>query len=325
MPGNSAVIGFDLGGTKLSGAVFDREGKSLYKVTDKLDKREGDEVAQLIRDQAGRLLKAAASKEMESVAIGMSVPGIVYPDTGNVWLPNIPGWDNYPLHNTLQSVLPGQEINVALNDDRACSVLGEVWLGKAKRCRDVIFLAVGTGIGAGILANGQVLSGNNGAAGAIGWLAVDRPYQLRYKGVGCFEYHASGDGMAKVARELLNYVQDSKLSKITKGSVTAQDVFEAASAGDELASMVLFNAIECWGIASANLVSLFNPEKIIFGGGVFGPALAYLDRIREEAMKWAQPVSIQSVAFEGTALGQDAAMLGAAFLAWRTVESRHTI
>ena len=106
----------------------------------------------------------------------------------------------------------------------------------------------------------------------------------------------------------------SVLNKISPEQLLAKDVFDAYDNGDELAKKIIDNAIECWGIAVANLVSLFNPEKIIFGGGVFGPALKFLDEIYIEAKKWAQPISIQQVKLEGSALGNDAGLYGAARL-----------
>ena len=98
-------------------------------------------------------------------------------------------------------------------------------------------------------------------------------------------------------------------------SITAKDVFDAYNKNDELAVTVIHNAIEYWGMATANLVSLFNPEKIIFGGGVFGPALQFLDAIYDEARKWAQPISIGQVQLLGSALGSEAGLYGAGYLA----------
>ena len=93
------------------------------------------------------------------------------------------------------------------------------------------------------------------------------------------------------------------------------DIFAAHAEGDPVAVKTIDNAIELWGMAAANLVSLFNPEKIIFGGGVFGPALKFLDQVYDEATKWAQPISIQQVKLEGAALGNEAGLYGAALLA----------
>src|SRR5690606_32241239 len=103
-----------------------------------------------------------------------------YRDSGKVWVPNIPGWTEYPLYQELSEIINDASMHIHIDNDRACSLLGELWMGKAKECKDAIFLAVGTGIGAGILVNGQILNGASGAAGAIGWMALNRPFMPEY-------------------------------------------------------------------------------------------------------------------------------------------------
>ena len=160
-----------------------------------------------------------------------------------------------------------------------------------------------------------MIEGADGVAGAIGWLALARPYRREYDACGCFESHASGEGIAKVAAAAVARHKSYSGPLRTKDDVTARNVFTAYDAGDVVAEEVLGEAIEFWGMASANLVSLFNPEKLIFGGGVFGPATQFLDAIAAEARKWAQPVSIRRVEFAASQLGPDAALYGAGRLA----------
>ena len=311
------VIAIDLGGTKLAAAVFTDQGDIVFKTNTSLEKRQGGEVGELVTQHAKDLLNKAAEINLTISSIGVSVPGIAYAKTGNVWAPNIPGWDHYPLLAELQSAIKNKEMRVRIDSDRACYILGEVWKGNARGCRDAIFLAVGTGIGAGILVNQEVLRGAHDIGGAIGWMGLDRPYQEKYNNCGCFEYHASGKGLARVAKELLDsgIYNQSKLSAISHSSLSAKDVFAAYETGDDLSKKIIGNAIECWGMAVANLVSLFNPEKIIFGGGVFGPAIQFLDAISAEARKWAQPISMKQVVLTGSALGNDAGLYGAGYLA----------
>jgi glucokinase len=309
-------IGVDLGGTKISSAIFDHEGAVLSKNMVYLANRGGEEVGGLIKDQVIRLMNFARENHLQVSGIGISVPGISYPETGRVWAPNIAGWDDYPLYDDVITVVKDQKINITIDSDRACSILGEVWKGKARGCKNVISLLVGTGIGAGIMVDGEIVRGHDGAAGAIGWLALDRPFRQEYTSCGCFEYWASGNGIATVARESMK--KDNNYNGILKSKspdeITSHDVFTALGNGDAIARKVLDEAIEFWGMTVANLVSLFNPEKIIFSGGVFGPALSFLDDIYKEALKWAQPVSIKQVTLEGSALGSEAILYGAAFL-----------
>jgi glucokinase len=303
------VIALDLGGTKLAGAIFSNEGDLLHKAITNLDKRKGAEVGTLILDMISTLRVIANDRKIPISSIGMCVPGIAYRN-GNVWAPNIEGWENYPLRKELESSL---KTSVHIDSDRSCYILGESWKGNAQGCKHAIFLSVGTGIGAGILINNEILRGAHDIAGAIGWMALNKPFDGKYVQCGCFEYNASGEGIGKVADDILS--AGNKNSILSPGTVTAQKVMEAFDQDDAIAKEVIASSIEYWGMAVANLVSLFNPEKIIFGGGVFGPALRFLNEIHIEAKKWAQPISIQQVQLVGSALGNEAGLYGAGKLA----------
>ena len=311
------VIAFDLGGTKLAAALFSDDGEIIHSQTTALEKRKGSEVGKLILQQVNSILAKANDENITVQALGICVPGIAYAKNGKVWAPNIPGWDNYPLMEELQNGIPDKNVSITIDSDRSCYILGEVWKGNAKGCNDAIFISVGTGIGAGILINGEVLRGSGDIAGAIGWLGLSKPFEDKFISCGCFEYNASGEGIAKVANELGedNVYTQSILLMTDTDTLTAHSVFDAYDKGDRLAVAVIQNAIEHWGMAVANLVSIFNPEKIIFGGGVFGPALRFLNDIYTEARKWAQPISIQQVKIEGSALGTNAGLYGAGYLA----------
>jgi glucokinase len=132
---------------------------------------------------------------------------------------------------------------------------------------------------------------------------------------GCFEDQASGPGLVRVARDFMaqNAGYDGVL--LRADDMTAADIFAAHHQGDAIAIKVIDNAIQLWGMAAANLVSLLNPQMIVFGGGIFGPAAQFLDRIRAEARRWAQPIAIEQVEFVASSLGSDAGLYGAARLA----------
>jgi len=316
-----SLLAFDLGGTKLAMAVFNEDGEILFHKIVALQKRTGSEVAELITHSFRLISIGARLAGNEIQSVGICVPGIYRSKTGTVWAPNIPGWEDYPLLAEIKKV--SGKIPVTIDNDRACYILGEVWKGNATKCNDAIFLAVGTGIGAGILINGKVLRGSNDIAGAIGWLALRPPFKEQYMQCGCFEHYTSGEGIAKQAQQFLkekkNY--NGQLRNKSLKEVTCHDVFRAYENNDEIAIKVISNCIQYWGMAAANLVSLFNPEKILFGGGVFGPAIPLIPKIKEEATKWAQPISIQQVCFEPAGLGTDAGVMGAGFLALKNLHS----
>ncbi len=311
-----AVIALDLGGTKLAAALISNDGDILFTETRLLEKRTGHEVGELVVQQANQLLKKAADNNWLVSSLGICVPGISYSKTKKVWAPNIPGWANYPLQDVLQNGVEEKNLNIKIDSDRTCCILGEVWKGRARGCSDAIFLSVGTGIGAGILINNSVLHGANDIAGAVGWMALEKVFDPKFISCGCFEYGASGEGLVRVAKQWMKSgFEKSILAKKNADALTAAAIFDAYELQDELAVKVINNAIGYWGMAVANLVSIFNPEKIIFGGGVFGPGLQLLDAIYEEAKKWAQPISILEVALEGSALGNQAGLYGAGYLA----------
>ncbi len=310
------VIAIDLGGTKVASAVVSEAGDIVARGYALLGDRGGADVARLVLDQVRSLLDDQSAGGARPDAVGVTVPGIYRADRGTVWAPNIPGWADYPLLDELRNAL-GPNIRVTVDSDRAAYILGETWRGAAAGVRDAIFLAVGTGIGAGILVDGRVLRGHADIAGAIGWLALDRPFLSRYVRCGCFEYHASGPGLTNVARDLLAATPEyhGDLRRGPANELTTSRVFDAFDLGDPIAVRVLDDAIQFWGMAVANLVSLFNPETIVFGGGVFGPAVRLLDRIRVEAERWAQPISMRQVRLVASTLAGDAGLYGAARLA----------
>jgi glucokinase len=306
-----AFIGIDLGGTKLAAAAFTASGEVLDRESTPLANRQGTAVGALILERIEQLAEAHALE-----GAGVCVPGLYRTNRGTVWAPNIPGWDDYPLRDELRSALGGRT-SFTIDSDRAAYILGETWRGAAAGARDAIFLAVGTGIGAGILADGRVLRGHGDVAGAIGWLALDRPYAARYVSHGCFEDQASGPGLVRVTRDLMERAPsyDGVLSRLAPDALDAGAVFAAYAQGDPIATQVIDNAIELWGMAAANLISLFNPQILVFGGGVFGPATRLLDRIHTEARRWAQPIAIEQVRFVASTLGGDAGLFGAGRLA----------
>jgi len=310
-----ALLGVDLGGTKLALAVFSNEGKMISRKVSPLGSRYGKEAGKLIADYVGEMISEGESTGNRISSVGISVPGISHISTGTVWAPNIRGWEDYPLLTEIENVCGS--IPVTIDSDRACYILGESWQGNARGCRDAIFLSVGTGIGAGVMINGEILRGSRDIAGCIGWMALQKPFNEKYAACGCFEYYASGEGIARLTKTLLAEKSEysGELRSKDSDKLTASDVFSAYDRGDTIAEGVIVASIEFWGMAIANLVSLFNPEKIIMGGGVFGPAVKLIPAIRAEAARWAQPVGMQNVTIDVSGLAGDAGVYGAGFLA----------
>jgi glucokinase len=278
------VLAVDLGGTKTATALIDDNAR----------------LSELRRDTAARELRSCveqiAARAQGVEAVGVIVPGIYDTRTGMAWCPNLWGGAEVPLRDSLAAAL---DAPVVIDNDRAGYVLGEQWLGAARGLRDVVFVAIGTGIGVGLMVDGRVVSGAHGIAGAAGWWALNPQWQDVYASTGCWESEASGPAVARLA-----------------GMANAETVLAAARRGDASPRSIVASAARYTGMAVANLISLMNPEMVVLGGGfMHGAADLMLDRIREEAARWAQPVAMTRTRIELTALGDSAGLLGAARLA----------
>jgi len=317
-------IGVDVGGTKISSALFTADGAMLSKGKVAID-RSGPEgpVAQIA---AAIAELTAVAEELEPAssghtvaAAGIVVPGVVFHESGEVWAPNIPGWDHFPLAARLQE---RTRLPLVLDSDRAAYVLGEQWCGVAKGYRDVVFVAFGTGIGAGILADGRLVRGGGDIAGAVGWFAIDPRFRPEYGERGCFECEASGTAVGRLAERALEQGRPSAISAIAAasgGEITAETVFRAAAGGDALAEEILDHVAESMAMGLANIVSILNPEIVVLGGGLFQTDLRLLEPVRARVARWAQPLAASAVRIEPSGLGEDAGLYGAAKLAWDSV------
>lgn len=296
------AVGVDVGGTKIAAAVVDSEGTILRKIKQPTDRQDRDRSLAQVARAAQEVVASAGLAWDRIAAVGVDVPGIYYPQTGKVWAPNLPGWDHIPLRECLEAHLPRP---VVVDSDRSAYVLGEQWLGAARGFTDVVFVAVGTGIGAGILTGGRLCQGAEGIAGAVGWFALNPEKKGIYKQVGCWEGEAAGPAVARLA-----------------GTATAEEAIERAHRNDEAALTAVADAAKYLGMGIANLVSVLNPQIVVLGGGLMQAGDLFLEPIRREVREWAQPLAAASVRIELTQLGEDAGLLGAARLALEANRAR---
>lgn len=312
--------GVDVGGTKISSALFDAEGRLTNRSKAPLDSRGPEEAARQVAGVIRELDASARQAGGTLDAVGICVPGIVYQRTGLVWAPNIPGWDHFPLREKIR-----QDIGLPLiiDSDRTAYVLGEQWCGAAQGLTDVVFMAVGTGIGAGIISGGRVVRGSEDIAGAVGWFGLNPSFKKEYADMGCFEAEASGSSVGRKARHLLKDGAPSVLIALAGGQVekvTAETVVAAARQGDPLALNLLEETASFLAMGVANIVSLLNPEMIVLGGGLFQAGDILLEPVKREFLRWAQPLAARSVRLELSRLGEDAGLYGAGRLVWESLK-----
>jgi glucokinase len=311
--------GIDVGGTKISAALFTVQGWMSGRKRVAIDRGSPEKPVRQVVAIIRALENQARRKGGWLRAIGICIPGVVFARSGRVWAPNIPGWDHFPLRDRL-----AEKTNtpLLLDSDRSAYVLGEQWRGAARGKKDVVFLAVGTGIGAGILSGGRLVRGSRDIAGAVGWFALDPRFRKEYAIMGSFEAEASGGSLGRKAREFLRAGEISLLSDMVKGKidrVTAETVVAAARLGDPLARHILTTAVAYLGMGIASIVSILNPEMVVLGGGLFQAGDLLLRPVRKEFKRWAQPLAAKKVRIVLSSLGEDTGLYGAAKLAWESM------
>jgi glucokinase len=309
------AMGIDLGGTKVSVAVVDSTG-TVRSRAKRPSRPDGIALApEALVAFAGEVVRAAAVGWQDLQAVGVVVPGIYDPATGLAWAPNLWGPQEVPLRAQLEARLP---VPLRIDSDRSGSVLGEQWLGAAQGCPDVVFVAVGTGIGVGILSHGRLIRGHGGVAGAAGWFAIDPQWRALYGEVGCWEAEAAGPALARRAAALLAEGRPSALPAPAAGSpnaLSAEVVADAARAGDPVAVAAVDATVQALAMGVANLISVLNPQVVVLGGGLMQARDLFLEPIRRAVPRWAQPLAARQCRIEPTRLGEDAGLLGAARLA----------
>jgi glucokinase len=311
------ALAVDLGGTKCSAAVIDRKGRILSRRTALVNVDSPSapisQIVGLARDLAG-----GKNPKHAYIAAGIAVPGLVR-SNGTVWAPNLPGWQKMPLASRLRRLLG---IPVLVESDRNAAVLGECWRGAARDKSDVIVLMIGTGIGAGILSGGRIIRGAHDLSGCVGWLTVTRANVPFASERGELESLAAGPAIARIAQQRVQHGETSCLAELSLSKITAHDVAAAARRGDHLCLDIFTQAGRFLGYAVANLVSLFDPEIIVLGGGMAAIADLYLSSLQSTMLERAQPLAVKKVKITVSKLGETVNLLGCARLAWDRADIR---
>ena len=314
--GKKYNIGVDIGGTNVKIALVDEKGVIAYSNSVPTRAEMGYEytiknIINTIKDS----LKESNNDISNIGGIGFGLPGQIDSVNGIVrLLPNIPGWVEVPLAKIVKDEF---NVPVKLDNDVRVATLGELNFGAGKGCQNLVCLTVGTGVGSGIVLNGQLVRGASMTAGEIGHVVVERNNGeiCGCGATGCLEAYASGPSVVKMAKDYIAGGKSTKFKEIAAGNeITPFMVYEAAKQGDAVAKRIFTIVGEYLGVALVSVVNLLNPEKIIVGGGVGQADDLILDPIREAIKKRCIPTSAAAVEIVPAQLGESAGVVGASIL-----------
>jgi glucokinase len=312
------VLVVDLGGTKIITAIISPLGEIIAR---QYQPTLADEGLQLVIERLlsgiDHLLRQSNLSLSQLSAISIAAAGIIDLKNGIITeSPNLPGWHNIPLRNIIEEKY---KVTTFLINDADAAALGEHRFGAGRGLNNLILLTLGTGIGGGIIINGKLYLGSSGSAAEIGHMTVEvNGERCRCGNIGCLETLASGTAMAKEAISRIRQGSKSSLSEMVGGKledITAEKVYLAAKGRDSLALEVIARAAYYLGIASVNLVNIFNPEMIIMGGSVAEMGDLLLEPVRQMVKERAFPLLSQAVRIVPAQLGNDAGIFGAAIFA----------
>jgi glucokinase len=314
---SGALIGVDIGGTKVAAGVVDRTGKIVARSRGRMAARGNAEGGlRAVTETLDALLRD--KKARGGAAIGISVPGWVDSAQGTlISAANIPCWKEYPL---AREVAKHCGLRTRVGNDANVAALAEAAWGAGAGHQNVFYVTIGTGIGTGIVQGGRIYEGRTGCAGEGGHTTIDFHGPVCACGKrGCIEAYASGTAIGKNARERLiaGQASSSKMLALADGkieAVTAEIVGKAASQGDKLANEVLKETAERLGIWLGNVIELLEPDVIVLGGGAGHLMMSRAGQIRESLETWSVNPHASEIPIVGAKYGPESAVAGAAAL-----------
>ncbi len=318
----SLVAGIDLGGTKILAAIVDARGRILGESKRRTRAEAGPDAVIARMADCVRQAAADAGVDWKRIrALGVGCPGPLDPRRGVIlFAPNL-GWRDVPLQRILEKAL---DVPVRIDNDVNVGTLAEARLGAVKGKSNVVGIFVGTGIGGGIVLNGNLYRGFNQNAGEIGHMIIRKGGARCSCGArGCLEAYAGRNAILARIRKAVKAGRETVLTEISGEDlrkVRSRELRDAARAGDAVVLKALNRAARYLGVAVANLANLLSPEAFVLGGGVIeAVGDVMMPRIREAAGKNALPGALDDVVVTVSELGDSAGVLGAAILARETL------
>lgn len=303
------IIGIDLGGTKIATALSDLEGRVLSKTTvpTRAEEGEANVLARLISTIDEVFGEARISPD-EVLSIGVGSPGIINPDEGKILkAANLPFVD----YDLVKPIVEAFNIPTFLENDANAAALGEFIFGSGRGRKNFIYITVSTGVGGAAIINGKLYRGNTANAFEVGHMILDPKSSIRCNcGLyGDVESLCSGTAIAKRAVEAIELGKETTLKAV--GNISTKDVHEAYLNGDEVSMDILYEAFDYLGIAVANLISIFDPEMIVIGGGVSAIGELFFTRVKASAKQSCLDFLFDPVEILPSSLGQETGVMGA--------------
>ncbi|UCG93884.1 MAG: ROK family protein [Candidatus Aerophobus sp.] len=311
------IMGVDMGGTNIRTGLFTSEGRLQNKsIKIHYGSFPPQKTIDLVVLEVNNILKKEGLDLFNISAMGVGFPGHVNFKRGiALTTSNLPQWDDIPLRDILEDRL---KIPVYLDNDANLAALAEHLFGAGKGAKNMIYLTVSSGIGAGVIINGKIYRGNRGTAGEIGHTTLDINGPVCTCGKrGCLMAMASGIGIANIAKGVIRKGKKTLIKDLAQNDInkiTAKVIAEAAFRGDEFAENLIEQTARSLGIGLANLVEIFDPEMIIVGGGLSKIKEKFLELVEEVAIQRVPEQLRDSVNIVSSPLGSDAGLIGAASL-----------
>lgn len=304
----TVYFGVDVGGTTVKIGLFSAEGQleDKWEIVTRTDNSGEYILGDIAASIAAKIQEKNLTKENVG-GIGIGIPGPITEDGTVLKCANL-GWDVFNVADEL-SKLTGIK-NVKVGNDANVAALGEMWKGGGKGYKDVIMVTLGTGVGGGVILNGKILTGSNGAAGEIGHLTVnyDEPDTCGCGKKGCLEQFASATGIVKQTGRIL--AATDKTSKLREmKDFTAKDIFDLAKDGDELCMESVEELGRYLGIACSHVAAVVDPQVFVIGGGVSRAGSILIDVIKKNYESNVM-FALKNKEFKLAELGNDAGMYG---------------
>lgn len=317
------LIGLDVGGTNVRMGIITSEGKVLKRVQYTTDVSKGGLALfeRLVSNLKG-LIQENFKESNQLLGIGIGVAGPIDMKRGLIMEPpNLPDLKGFPLRDFLKEKIFSP---IAIENDANAFTLGEGWVGAAKGCKDYCGITLGTGVGGGIVVEGEILHGAEGMAGEVGHMVIDPEGPLcGCGGRGCLEVYASGTGIRRMALEAIKKGKGKGILKWSGGDakkVTSENIFEAAQSGDVTAKKIFKEMGRYLGLGLVNLIHLFNPEKIVIGGKVSQAWDYFIGSAKETVQERSMEGPREKLQIVQAECCDDAGMLGAAYSALKRAE-----